>query len=107
METTESRDGGKGFGRGEREGWEVRDPERGDKREKKLGGAWLFNNNAQYFVVQKGYEEVVTKKGAGVGKFPLLNCLHSLSATTPLYNVKTVEHFQPLTCKIIHPHELK
>ena len=39
MGTTESRDGGKGFGWGEREGWEVRDPERGDKREKKLGGA--------------------------------------------------------------------
>ena len=47
------------------------------------------------------------KKGAGVGKFPLLKYLHSLSATTPLYNVKTVEHFQPMTCKIIHPHELK
>ena len=46
MGTTESRDGGKGFGRGEREGWMVGDPERGEKRKKKLGGAWLFNNNA-------------------------------------------------------------
>ena len=31
---------------GEREGWMVGDPEREEKREKKLGGAWLFNNNA-------------------------------------------------------------
>ena len=39
MGTTESRDGGKGFGRGEREGWMVGDPERGEKRKKKLGVA--------------------------------------------------------------------
>ena len=93
-----------GYGRGEREGWMVGDPERGEKREKKLGGAWLFNNNA---CSPKGLWGGSREKRGGVEKFPLLKYLHSLSATTPLYNVKTVEHFQPLTCKIIHPHKLK
>ena len=40
MGTPKSRDGGGGTGGGgEREGWMVGDPEREEKREKKLGGA--------------------------------------------------------------------
>ena len=40
MGTPKNRDGGGGTGGGgEREGWMVGDPERGEKREKKLAGA--------------------------------------------------------------------
>ena len=95
------REGGEGRvgGGGSWKGWE--------EREKGRGCMIIQQQCLIYFVVQKGCEEEVKKKGAGVGKFPLLKYLHSLSATTLLYNEKTVEHFQPLTCKIIHSHKLK
>ena len=107
MGTPENRDGGGGYGRGKREGWEVRDPERGEKREKKQGRDYS-TTMLNILQSKRAMGREPRKKGRESGSSPsLLKYLHSLSATTPLFNEKTVEHFQPLTCKIIHPHKLK
>ena len=69
MGTTESRDGGKGFGRGEREGWEVRDPERGDKREK-ARGCMIIQQQCLIFCSPKGLWEGSQEKRGGSRKVP-------------------------------------
>ena len=93
-------EGGEGRvdGGGSWKGWEEKE---------KARGCMVIQQQCLIFCSPKGLWGGSHKKGAEVGKFPLLKYLHSLSATMPLYNEKTVEYFQPLTCKIIHPYKLK